>query len=101
MSNPKIVLKDGRRWRVSLANHYLEGLYNDYVFGGEVFLNEAWSVATRLRYDERGSRWREQTYLLRQTVDNTWRVEYRVTRSEGDTREDSFGFGVAVDLLSF
>lgn len=101
MSNPYLTLKDGRRWRLTLANHYLADLYNDYVLRGEVNLNEAWSTGLRLRYDERGERWRDQTYFLRQTLDNTWRVEYRVTRSEGDAREDSFGFGVTVDLLTF
>lgn len=99
--NPRLTLRDGRRWRLDLARHYLDGGYDQYVGEAGYTINEAWRLAGRVRYDADRDRFDEQTYSLLQNVADTWEIEYRVSFFEGDRREGGFGLGIAVQFLRF
>lgn len=101
MSNPYIRVRNGRLWSFTVASHYLSGRYDEYSLGGELYLNEVWSTAFRFSYDAQADRWREQAIVLRQILDNRWRIDYSLSRRFGDLRNDEITVGVSAALLRF
>jgi len=99
--NTALTLRDGTAQEVILATHYLGGEIQEYVVDYRYRLNEVYQGILRLHYDKREKRFIEQSYGLRQTLDNLWWVEYEISFFEGPRRESSFSFNVQVELAVF
>ncbi len=99
--NTALTLKDGETHALTLATHYLRGQIKEYIADYRYRLNEVYQAIIRLHYDEREKRFVEQSYGLRQTVDNLWWIEYEMSFFEGPRRESSFSFNVQVELAVF
>ncbi|HEY0968565.1 MAG TPA: LPS assembly protein LptD [Opitutaceae bacterium] len=99
--NTGVTLRDGDARSLRLATHYLRGQIQEYVLDYRHRLNEVYQGIVRLHYDDREKRFIEQSYGLRQTLDNLWWIEYEISFFEGPRRESSFSFNVQVDLAVF
>ncbi|HEY0944897.1 MAG TPA: LPS assembly protein LptD [Opitutaceae bacterium] len=105
--NTGLVLRDGDKWALRLASHYLdraagtEEPIQEYVAGYRYRVNEVYSLTARLHFDQRQRRFVEQSYGLEQILQNLWTVRYELAFYEGPRRESSFGFNVALGLATF
>jgi LPS-assembly protein len=99
--NTALVLHDADRWALRLATHHLAGDIAEYLADYTHRLNEVYSLVGRFHYDRRRSRFVEQTYGVRQVLDNRWVVGYELSFYDGPRRESSFGFRIVLDALSF
>lgn len=95
--NTGLSLVNSQWWTVRLGTHYLRNDISEYVVDGSWRFNEAFEAFTRVHYDERRSRFVQQTYGVRQTLDNVWVLSYGLNFYEGRRRESSFGFYLQVE----
>lgn len=99
--NTGITLRDGDQWTTRFSSNFLRGELNDYFLESTHRLNEVFSAIVHLRYDARKQRFNEQVYGIRQTIGNTWRIEYAITLYGGQRRESGLGFNVQIEALQF
>lgn len=99
--NSGVTIRDGDLWSLRFSNSYLRYQLEDYMIDGRARLNEQFDVLAILRYDQRQSRFTEQSYGVVQNLANTWRISYIVSLYSGRRRESSFGFSVQVDTVRF
>jgi len=99
--NTALTLRSADQWRLTFSNHYLRGDIEEYIGAFAYRVNEAWEGYTRWHFDDRRSRFVEQTYGIRQTLGNRWQVGYEVSFYEGPRRESDFGFQLVLESITF
>jgi LPS-assembly protein len=103
--NTGLLLRDSDLWALRLANHYLEDEVREniqeYVADFRYQFTERYGGYFRLHYDMRRHRFIEQSYGLRQTLENRWIVSYQLSFYEGPRRESAFGFSLSFDPIRF
>lgn len=105
--NTGLVLRDGDKWALRLASHYLDRAagtdepIQEYVAGYRYRVNEVYALTARLHFDQRQRRFVEQSYGVEQVLQNLWTVRYELAFYEGPRRESSFGFNVALGVATF
>lgn len=104
--NTGVTVRDGDDWTVRFSSNFLrdESIHrglDDYFLQGEKRLNEVYDAVVHLRYDARLQQFIEQIYGIRQTIGNTWRIQYAVSLYGGQRRESRFGLNIRVDAVRF
>ncbi|MBP7142205.1 MAG: LPS-assembly protein LptD [Opitutaceae bacterium] len=99
--NTSFIVANSEWWSLRLGTHYLRNDIEEYVMDSRIRLNEEFEAFARLHYDAPRSRFVQQTYGIRQTLDNLWVLQYGVNLYEGRRRESSFGFVIELETLRF
>lgn len=99
--NTGLTVANSEWWSLRLGTHYLRNDIEEYIAESRVRLNEVFEAFARLHYDAPRSRFVQQTYGLRHTLDNFWVLQYGVNIYEGRRRESSFGFVVELETVRF
>jgi LPS-assembly protein len=99
--NSSLTLHDGTAWSVRFLDYYLRHDTQNYAIDGTLRMNEIFSAVARMQYDARLREFVAETFGLRQNIGNTWRLEYNVSVSNGQSREGHFGFNVQIMPIRF
>lgn len=99
--NTSVMIANSEWWSLRLGTHYLRNDIEEYVMETRIRMNEVFEAFGRLHYDAPRSRFVQQTYGIRQTLDNLWVLQYGINFYEGRRRESSFGFVVELETLRF
>lgn len=99
--NTSVMVANSEWWSLRLGTHYLRHDIEEYVMDSRVRLNEVFEAFGRLHYDAPRSRFVQQTYGIRQTLDNLWVLQYGINLYEGRRRESSFGFVIELETVRF
>lgn len=99
--NSGITFRDADKWTLMLGNRYYQHEVDTYIADYTQRLNEVYQLHIHLNYDSRESRFNEQSFGLRQNINNTWVIGYNINLYGGPRRESDFGFSLQVELLAF
>lgn len=99
--NTGLTVVNSEWWSLRLGTHYLRNDIEEYIAESRVRLNEVFEGFARLHYDAIRSRFVQQTYGIRHTLDNAWVLQYGINIYEGRRRESSFGFVVELETVRF
>jgi LPS-assembly protein len=99
--NTSVMVANSEWWSLRLGTHYLRHDIEEYVMDSRIRLNEVFEAFGRLHYDAPRSRFVQQTYGIRQTLDNLWVLQYGINLYEGRRRESSFGFVIELETVRF
>lgn len=99
--NSGLTIRDGDALSLRFSSNFLHRQLEDYLADWRYRLSEVYEAVARLHYDSREHRFIEQSYGLRQNLNNTWLFEYVITLYDGPRRESSFGFNLQIEALGF
>ena len=99
--NSGVTVRDGDAWSLRFSSNFLRHELDDYLMDWRYRVNEIFESIARLHYDAHAHRFVEQSFGLRQNLDNTWLMEYVVTFYNGPRRESHFGLNVQIDAIGF
>jgi LPS-assembly protein len=99
--NTGVTLRDGDAWTARVSSNFLRDEIEDYLLDGQVRLTEAYEAVAHVRYDAHAALFTEQTYGIRQNLNNAWHIEYLVSFYAGQRRENHFGLNIRIEALTF
>ncbi len=97
----RIQLIDGDIWDLDLATQFVSSQLQQYLLGFRYKLREDLRVLMNLGYDERGSRFYEQSYGLQYAISNSWDLQLSVNLRQGSSRNNRTRFEVRIRTARF
>jgi len=94
-------LIDGDQWQVNFYTDNLDGNFDQYYADARYRLTHRHSLVARTRFDAYRDQFTESAIGMVSQVGNAWRIAYEIEYRQGDTRADSIGVNIAIDLLRF
>lgn len=97
----RTMLRSADLWSLSLQMEYLEDAIEQYEVQGRYRLSEDFGLLGAWLYDSRLDAWTEQRYGITRRFGNVWQLEFYITLTDENEREDDFSVGARLNWLSF
>ncbi len=97
----RATIRSGNSWWTAFELDSFEGLYRQYTGWFGFRFADRWRFVASVRYDAEQSLVTEQSFSVFQRLGRSLEVEYRLSLTEGATREDEVSFTVGLDLVRF
>lgn len=97
----RIAISDRDEWAWGFSHFFRDEQFSLFGIDFRRRLNERFMVLLGTQYEAREGIWPETTVGLRQTLQDTWDIDYGIRWRRGDDRSGSFSFTASAQLLNF
>jgi LPS-assembly protein len=97
----RATIRSADLWSLSFQAEYLDAAIEQYKLGGWYRLSEYIALHGSWQYDSRLDAWTQQRYGVSRRFGNVWQLEFYITLTDQDERQDSFSTGLRLTWLAF